>query len=441
MRAIQRVEPGHVVTITPAGESSRRYWSPERRELRLGKFDDYVEAFRAELDRAVASRLRRADGGIAAHLSGGWDSGAVAATAARLLAPGGEQVMAFTSIPPRHGPAEAPGNRFADESPLAAATAALHGNIDHILIESSGQSPIARLNAWARLYERPSFNICNHVWLAQIREAARARGARVLLTGEIGNWTISAAPNYVLADYLREGRWREWWREARAMRHRAGLRGIAANSFGPWLPDLVWNRLRHFSSGLELESRSALHPRLRDAVWREQEARRIGLAGWPSDVFQMTVDALYEMDFGEYRKGILGGWRIDKRDATADRRLVEFCLSLPIDMLLKNGVRRPLARAALADRLPPAVLDERRKGYQAADWHEALTRDLPTVSALIDAISADKVAASLIDTDYLRALVRDWPKGGWDSPLIITRYRIALLQALSAGAFTLAASP
>jgi hypothetical protein len=30
-------------------------------------------------------------------------------------------------------------------------------------------------------------------------------------------------------------------------------------------------------------------------------------------------------------------------------------------MLMKDGVRRPLARAALSDRLPPVLLNEKRK--------------------------------------------------------------------------------
>src|SRR5437763_9947232 len=124
------------------------------------------------------------------------------------------------------------------------------------------------------------------------------------------------------------------------------------------------------------------------------------------------------MDFGQYRKGILGGWGIDKRDATADRRLVEFCLSLPLDMLLSKGERRPLARAALADRLPAEVLDAKGKGYQAADWHEALTRDRPAIAALVERVADDETASSVVDVDWLRAALADWPSGGWNDRAI-----------------------
>jgi asparagine synthase (glutamine-hydrolysing) len=145
------------------------------------------------------------------------------------------------------------------------------------------------------------------------------------------------------------------------------------------------------------------------------------------------------MDFGDYRKGILAGWGLDKRDATADLRLIEFCLSLPLDMLMAQGTRRPLARAALADRLPRAVLEERRKGYQGADWHVGLTRDRPRIAELIERIAADEEASSVIDVASLRHLLEAWPEGGWHRPETVAGYRVGMLQALAGGHFLLAA--
>ena len=108
-------------------------------------------------------------------------------------------------------------------------------------------------------------------------------------------------------------------------------------------------------------------------------------------------------------------------------------------MLLSGGRRRPLARAALADRLPSEVLDARGKGYQAADWHVALTRDRPAAHALVDAIAADGEASSILDVPWLRATLEDWPTGGWHDRANIVRYRIALLMGLAAGHFALSA--
>jgi asparagine synthase (glutamine-hydrolysing) len=435
-RGIRRVEPGHVVEATPERIEPRRYWTPRPSPLRLARFEEYVEAFRGELDGAVRRRLRGVDGVAATHLSGGWDSSAVTATAAR-LAPQ-TRIVALTAVP--RGPQQAPANRFADEGALAAATAALYPNIEHVLVAHPDRSPLADLDRNLEAFGRPSFNPCNHVWLSGLRERARESGARILLTGEIGNWTISASPNTLLADYLRRGRWIAWLREAAAMTRsgRARLRGVLASSFGPWVPDALWRLTGPFSSAPDPARVTALDPRWRAVLEDEQRALGVGHARRPKDYFAYARQAfMTEMDFGQYRKGILGGWGIDKRDATADRRLVEFCLSLPLEMLLSEGKRRPLARAALADRLPAEVLDARGKGYQAADWHESLTRDRPAVRTLVDAIAADPRASEIVDVAWLRAALAEWPSGGWHDRRVIVRYRIALLMGLSAGHFAL----
>ncbi len=82
---------------------------------------------------------------------------------------------------------------------------------------------------------------------------------------------------------------------------------------------------------------------------------------------------LRRVDLGNYHAGILGGWGVDQRDPTADRRLVEFCLNVPPEQNLVNGETKALARRAFAGRLPQDVIASRGKGYQAVDWHEGLT--------------------------------------------------------------------
>lgn len=434
---VQRVEPAHIVTVSGRDVRSRRYWNPERRELRLKSFDEYRDAFRAQLDRAVGCRLRGTAGTVATHLSSGWDSSSVSATAARLLVPSGGCVLAFTSVPRRGNASGAPLRRIADEGPIAARTAALHGNMDHVLVEGTAASPVAGLDELLDLFDRPLTNLCNEVWMGRIRREAADRGARILLTGEVGNWTISAAPPTLLADLVREGRWASWWREARAKigRGDARYRGVLANSFGPWLPASVWNLLAPLSLIGEATGHSALHPGRRTEVARRRSETGAMLSRPPRNSFSEVVKGLAEYDFGHFRKGALAGFGIDERDPTGDRRLIEFCLSLPIDMLLKDGVRRPLAKAALSDRLPAAVLEERSKGYQASDWHEGITRDRSSVSALIENIAGDPDAASVIDVDALRAWEAAWPTEGWEQLSVMARYRTALLQALSAGHF------
>jgi asparagine synthase (glutamine-hydrolysing) len=220
---------------------------------------------------------------------------------------------------------------------------------------------------------------------------------------------------------------------------RARVRGVAANSFGAWLPSSAWRAAQRFSSAPRSDLGTALNPTLM-GIYGRQRAELVFEATRRHTFHQTAVSTYFSLDFGEYRKGILGRWGVDKRDATADRRLIEFCLSLPLDMLMKDGVRRPLARAALSDRLPPVLLNEKRKGHQAAGWHHSLENDRPAILDFLSRLEQNPDASAMLDAGAMRTWVQHWPQGGWTDADVIARYRTALLTGLAAGAFLLQAS-
>ena len=121
---IYRIEPGHFLVLEKGRVRTQRYhaFDPEHRII-LRKDDDYVEAARELLDKAVSCRLRCA-GGVASHLSSGLDSSTVTATAARLLGEQGKRLTAYTSVPREGFDGPVPKGRHADEGPADAALAA-----------------------------------------------------------------------------------------------------------------------------------------------------------------------------------------------------------------------------------------------------------------------------------------------------------------------------
>jgi asparagine synthase (glutamine-hydrolysing) len=445
---ISRVEPGHFVVVGARGAEVRRHWQPVRNTLRLASADAYAEALRAEFDRAVGARLRGADGRVASHLSGGRDSGAVTATAARLLAASGGTVTAYTSVP-REGYAEPdPAGRMGDEGPLAAATAALQPNIEHVLVRTGGQAMFERLDRDFYLFERPLHHLCNQQWVSAINDAARDRGGGILLTGQIGNVTISYAGIEWLAQLAGSGHWLRLAHESRAL-VRAGRmrwRRAAATSVGPWLPMPVWRLLRRALDGSAdpLAGVSAITPqqRLASRIDARSAACGTNLSDRPGrDPWETRIAVLRRADPGNYGKGVLGGWGLDMRDPTADRRLVEFCLSVPPEQYLRQGQPAALAARAFADRLPAAVLEGRRKGLQAADWHMALSEDRASLRQEIARLADLPAAGRLLDLPRLAALEERWPAGEWHSREVSAAYRILLLRATSIGHFLRKASP
>jgi len=421
-RDVSRVGKGECVIVTADGESRRRHWNPAPEPLRLSRAGDYEEALRTEIDRAVRVRLPAA-GDVAAHLSAGLDSGSVAATAARLLAATERRVVAFTAVPREGAEADGPPGRLPDEGPLAAATAALYANMEHVRVRTDGRSPLDALGWVFELCGQPILNLCNQVWRDAICELARSRGLPVLLTGQAGNLTLS-------------------YKSSRPLRERLGGRGL------PGLLDevraLTWTvggaGLGGVSRAIAARARSSrpssgaslLNPGRRAELGVPAETL---LTRRSPDTRSERLAALQRVDLADYAKGTLARWRIDERDPTADRRLVEFCLAVPDEQFRLGGIPSSLARRAMADRLPPVVLRQRARGLQAADWHSGFSDPKSELGDEVDRLAECRETARMLDISGMREAVEHWPSAGWHEPEVTRLYRYHLLRALSNGDF------
>lgn len=421
-RDISRVGMGECVIVTAEGETRRRHWNPAPEPLRLSRAGEYEEALRSELDRAVRVRLPAA-GGVAAHLSAGLDSGAVAATAARLLAPEGRQVVAFTAVTREGAETAGPPGRLPDEGPLAAATAALHANMEHVRVRTDGRSPLDALGWVFDLCEQPILNLCNQVWRDAIYEIAQSRGLPVLLTGQAGNLTLSYKASRPLRERLRARGLAGLLDEVRTLAWRHGGAGLGG------LVRAIAARARDPDQGLDA---SFVNPQRR--VELGAPAETLATRRWP-DTRSERLAALRRVDIADYVKGALARWRVDERDPTADRRLVEFCLAIPDEQFRLGGIPSSLARRAMADRLAPTALRQRARGLQAADWHSGFADPKRELGAAVARLAGCRETARLLDIGRLQETVDRWPAAGWHEAGVTRLYRHELLRALSNGDF------
>src|SRR6185436_10641280 len=96
---VQRLAPAHRATFSADGVRVERYWRlPVDEPIRYRRASDYEEHFRELLETAVGDRLRTDRVGI--FMSGGLDSGTLAATACELLlrTDASTKVRAFTIV-------------------------------------------------------------------------------------------------------------------------------------------------------------------------------------------------------------------------------------------------------------------------------------------------------------------------------------------------------
>jgi asparagine synthase (glutamine-hydrolysing) len=428
-RGVSRVRPGGLAVFDSAGARNSVYWSPSTEPLRLGD-DEFVEAYREQLERAVGCQLRRTPGGVGVHLSSGYDSSAVAATAARIA--GEPKPIAFTGAPREGFDGPVQRNRIADESELAAETARMYG-LRHIVVRPSG-GVLQLLRGQARLYQEPDRNVINMEWWTAIHRAARDLGVSTMLVAQLGNLTIHAGGLPALGDLLRNGDWLEWAREAWAAGRSGKARWRAILMFsleGRLAPSIVRSIYRrHVGVPLDFESSYVHDHWLRASRGKSDESARKLLEGSSSD---RRLTLIRSQDIGVFRKGALAESGIDERDPTADRRLVEFSLRLPPDQRLHRGEWRPLARRALRGRVPESILDLDVRGYQGADWFERVSK--MEALGVVEEISTSSAVNDLLDLEKIRRDIDNWPSQGSANLYDAIIFRTRLLTALSTGVF------
>ena len=428
---IDRLPPGHYACISRCGTEIKRYWHPDDApDIRLASDDDYVDAFRERFDTVVRAQLR-STAGVASHLSGGLDSSAVSATAARLLAAEGRELLALTSVP-RAGFASGILGRFGDEGPAAAELAAMHPNIRHLLVNTRSQRFLEVIDHNSRLDDRPVFNPTNGMWLNAIRDEVHARGIHVLLVGQFGNATISYNGLMALSEWFRSGQWCTLARVGRAMTRTgyASTRTVLGHAIRPSLPRSL-QRLRTRRSVLDF---SLVHPDVAHAMGLAELAEA-GFTPDGKDGLSVARTLFRRGELGDVRAGTRAGWLIDERDPTRDRRIVEFCFGIPPEQFLSGGRTRSLVRRAMRGYVPEATLAQRDTGIQSADWHLSVAAERHGMASELERIGTSPVARRCLDLPRMRDLIEHWPTSGFADRAVFAQWHHALTRGLSVGHF------
>lgn len=443
---VHRVVPGESLTVDRHGTRIERWWQPDlANKLRLSSSDEYVAAFDELFERVIADHLP-ANGQIGVMLSGGLDSGAVAAMVASRLASSGRSLRTYTEVPPAGFSGPVALGRDGDESGRVACLATMHPNVCIQLIDGSQRGLLDGIDDYLSYAEMPFVNAANRGWIEAILSRAAQDGVRVLLTGDQGNLTASWDGAGLLSELLRQGRVGRAVREARALaragRSQSTGRALARLGILPLLPDPVSRGIWSLAGRPGVRSGADhMRPLINDrwADWSSLSAARrphgdLADGGRAmrlrvlrrTGMFAAQIYAAYAARFG-----------VDVRTPLADRRLVEFCLAVPEEQYMTNGQPRLLIRRAMAGRLPQDTLAARRRGLQAAAWFESMSAERTALLAEVQAFEADGLTSQILDLPRMRTLLERWPRERPVDAGGVALYRGQLALALVTGRFLL----
>ncbi|WP_295393065.1 asparagine synthase-related protein [uncultured Thiodictyon sp.] len=413
---IRRLPGGCALCAGPGGVAVERWWYPERlSEFAAAPGGDYLSAFRDVYGRAVQDRLCTAAGPVALMLSAGLDSGSVAALAAPRLAARGERLVAYTSVP-HFGPASALwASRLGDEGPLARATAEHIGNIEFIPIAAPRADLVGAIERMLELHDQPQHGVANAYWILDILAQARQHGVRVLLTGQGGNATVSWSGTGSLLPALLGGRWGAL---------RAALRDSPLGAGQLIKRRLVRPLLAPARQAVQRIGRrgavpwgqySAINPAFAADLRLARRMRAARCNGDFSTLFDPRHPLLAQFRLGRRGSTTLGAaWmengaahRLEVRDPTRDRRVIEFCWQTPDPVFWAQGRGRGLIRAGFSGDLPDAVLHPGPRGLQGADVGYRLNQERAAVGAALARLTAHPLARAWLDLPKMHAAYQD----------------------------------
>ncbi len=397
-KQIKMLPPAHLLVAEGATLRIAGYWRPQVREqVRHRREEEHEEQFRELLQQAVATRLP-ARGPVFADLSGGFDSSSICCLADRLIADGAAPTPGLQTVSYVYD-----GARSSDEREYIGMVEAQLGRVGlHIANE---QAPLLALPPFGPRF-RPDFPGGQLVYLRRnqvLADAMRAAGARILLRGFGGDqvtWGDIGSTVWAIADQLKTGKWRRalgscrrWSRAQKTTLYMTLWR----SGIWPLMPRAIRKRTGSFVLPLEgwFERRFVRRLDLRDRALGPPDD-----GGFPLPSQRQQYAHLLEVCREVGWELVLAEGCIECRFPFLDRRLVELALATPMELAIRPGMVRSLARAAMRGVLPEEVRTRRSK--QGPD--EAVFRTFARRWDEIAPLARDPLVAryGFVDRDALR---------------------------------------
>lgn len=412
-KGIFQLPPSCSMIINNKGIKINKYWNPIKnvQPLRFNTDEEYEKAFIKVFAEAVNCRLRSTSE-VGIMLSGGLDSGSIACMAAKSLSKYDKRLKGFCSIPIESYKNNKSKYYVPNESKYIEALKIKSDNIDVCYCTCDGKNSVTNIDVFINMFEQPYKIVQTLYWYNDIVEKASQSGCKVLLNGQFGNSTISDGEFMVHALTLyRNFKFTTLFKEIKAFSNLKKIPSSTVNKvlLKAILPYKFRKRIKNIlNKNFDRFGRVPVNPNLIkkwnvaqrfDEKFYNQLTERF-LDYYESQEY--TVDPLAFSHIGAIETKIALANGIIIRDPSKDKRVIEFCLSLPSDQFVRNGQERYLIRRSMKGILPDKIrLNVSTRGLQSADWIQRLQPMWKFVSSELESILEHEEINQYIDCDKL----------------------------------------
>ena len=392
-KGIHSVPPGHAVSVCGNETKLHRFWSlPVADEIRYRDERRYAEQLSALFQEAVSVRLQN-ESPVLAELSGGLDSSSAVSMANHLIRSGAVPATRLASVGfVWRNSLDEP---FIREVESFCGIEGVHISTHDVPVIACDQVGNAMPEEFQPLR-------------AAIAAKAAERGATTVLTGMngdlmMGNWFDDSLQ---VAGFVRRLRFGRAWEDALAWSKilRLPVYRILSQAVRAALPP------RLTSAAIYTAPDGSYAPRNTETSFvaglKEIEAESLFSNAWMQSPperrrYFQSLSTLLELRILQPPESLQ---HLDYTHPFAHRPLVEFLMSVPVEVLCRPGEPRRLMRSALSDLWPLKLQKRRSKGLFTDPWQEALQ---PLARLLLKARQLHLVERGLVDhTSILARLER-----------------------------------
>lgn len=407
---ISGIPGGTIMKIGADGSfSSRRYWRPQADPAHLGKDEAYyVEAYRRVLGEAVACRVRRTVKPPGMFFGGGFDSTAIAGLAGPHLVPRGMKLVCAAAVMPE-----------GYKGPIRHArkwVELVRKKLPWLDVRYCTREGIDVLTGGANAFLREGMpHSANRYVNDQLYQAVADGGARVVMDGHGGDYTLNPRASRMIPEYLRRGKLASFAREFVAYCRQPGnsmLQGLRLVAFDlfPRLRGVRRGLMHGFEPDYAAET---LNPEFlaeaRRAGFRTPHERLRRPHKSPREMMRQTIERLS----GDYAFGgaiPAARYGLEFTQPYHDKRVVELALAIPEELYFVNGRERHLAKLALSDIYPEEFYV--RSTYnddRTPDFLAMIRRSEPKLLAEIDRMEKSEYLSSIFDFAKVRKFLTQRP--------------------------------
>lgn len=397
---VRKMPAACVMTITERGMTQRAYWRPSvPAPLHFKKEEDFVEAFQAVFAGAVRARIRSAFP-VAALFSGGLDSSAVTAMAARILKEENKRLYTFSAVLPEKY--RGTGNDEREYIDILKN----YENIDLHYITDEQRGPFDDLDRLIWSGESPNYTSRHYQYTAFALQAKKT-GCRMILDGGGGEFGPSFHGDGIMAEWFLHGNWLTLVRElhARSVVEGRSLWGlIKGEVIKPFVPPFVARKRPRFDLQQSLQTtpirKSFVTKYLGEDIFKQ--LTDVNLKVWPGpDHRKNQLRPLGLFMGASGGNGYVGYENVAYQYPFFDRRLLEFCLAAPSQFKIRNGYKRNLVRLGMKGILPDKLRLRTSKDPFGPDFHDRYNRQRPEIIKMLSQIKPGDPIREIVDVEKL----------------------------------------